>query len=139
MLAATVAVMYSGAFFSWWIEAYTPLGRQKMDLIEGFREYLQIGEGGRIADSNPADKERIFCAYLPYAFALGVENKWISAFARELDSKTVEEVAQAHGLCMDDITNIDWFSSSVDSAMIPQQSDSSSDSSSGSGSSGGGR
>lgn len=138
VLAATVAVMYSGVFFSWWIEAYTPLGRQKMDLIEGFREYLQIGEGGRIADSNPADKERIFCAYLPYAFALGVENKWISAFARELDSKTVEEVAQAHGLCMDDITNIDWFSSSVNSAMIPQQSDSSSDSSSGSGSSGGG-
>ena len=134
VLAATLAVMYSGVFFAWWIKAYTPLGRKKMDLIEGFREYLQIGEGGRIAASNPADAEQLFCAYLPYAFALGVENKWIAAFARELDSKTVEEVAHAHGLCMDDITNIGGFSSSVDRAMIPQKSGSGS----GSGSSGGG-
>ena len=132
ILIGALAVILSGTFFSWWIKAYTVLGRQKMDQIEGFKEYLKIGEGGRVAASNPADAEKIFCDYLPYAFVLGVENKWISYFERTLSAEMVEKAVQSRGLYLEDLHGLTALSSSLVRAVVPSSSQG------GSGSGGGG-
>lgn len=135
VLAGVVVAIGSGAFFAWWIKAYTRVGRQKMDEIEGFKEYLKIGEGGRVAASNPADAEKIFCDYLPYAFVLGVENKWISYFERTLSAEMVENAARSHGLYVENLHGLNTLGSSLGGAV---SSSSSNGGSSGGGFSGGG-
>ena len=128
ILAGVVFTICSGTFFAWWIKAYTRVGRQKMDQIEGFKEYLKIGEGGRVAASNPTDAEKIFCDYLPYAYALGVEKKWISYFERTLSAEMVEKTVRSRGLYLHNMGGLGALSCSLGGAM----------SSSGSGSGGGG-
>ena len=135
VLAGVVVAIGSGAFFAWWIKAYTRVGRQKMDEIEGFKEYLKIGEGGRVAASNPADAEKIFCDYLPYAFVLGVENKWISYFERTLSAEMVENAARSHGLYVENLHGLNTLGSSLGGAV---SSSSSNGGSGGGGFSGGG-
>lgn len=90
----------SGGFFAWWIQSYTPLGRSVMDQIEGFKEYLEIGEGGRVEMSNPAQAAQVFCDYLPYAYALGVQSKWIKVFKQKVDEATLTQSMHNRGLMM---------------------------------------
>ncbi|MBR3899734.1 MAG: DUF2207 domain-containing protein [Elusimicrobiaceae bacterium] len=51
-----------------------------MNEIEGFKQYLSVAESRRVSASDPLDPQKIFCDYLPYAFALGVESEWIESF-----------------------------------------------------------
>lgn len=84
--------------FSKLIRAYSPYGREVMNDIEGFKEYLSIGEAGRVEASTPTDPEKIFCDYLPYALALGVENKWIDSFENVLSKSQIQKALSEHGL-----------------------------------------
>jgi len=66
----------------WWIAAPTPEGRVVLDHIAGFKQYLSITEGERLDRmTSPEDTPAIFEKYLPYAIALGVENRWAKRFA----------------------------------------------------------
>jgi uncharacterized membrane protein YgcG len=66
----------------WWISAPTPEGRTVLDHIAGFKQYLSITEGERLDRlTPPKDTPEIFERYLPYAIALGVENRWAERFA----------------------------------------------------------
>lgn len=66
----------------WWIAAPTKEGRRALDQIFGFRQYLSITEGERLDRMNPPDDTpELFERYLPYAIALGVENRWAERFA----------------------------------------------------------
>lgn len=57
-----------------------------MDEIEGFRTYFAATEGDRLDRMNPPEKTpALFETYLPYALALGVENRWSSKFSGEVD------------------------------------------------------
>ena len=68
------------AFF--WIDAPTREGRQVLDRIAGFKQYLSITERERLDRMTaPEDTPEIFERYLPYAIALGVENRWADRFA----------------------------------------------------------
>ncbi|MDQ3245394.1 MAG: DUF2207 domain-containing protein [Pseudomonadota bacterium] len=67
------------AFF--WIAAPTREGRAVLDRIAGFRQYLLIAEGERLDRLHPPkDTPALFERYLPYAIALGVENRWADRF-----------------------------------------------------------
>jgi uncharacterized membrane protein YgcG len=67
------------AFF--WIAAPTREGRAVLDRIAGFRQYLSITEGERLDRMTPPkDTPELFERYLPYAIALGVENRWADRF-----------------------------------------------------------
>jgi uncharacterized membrane protein YgcG len=68
--------------FFWLLEAPTLIGRRLMDQIEGFRLYLSVAERERMAllDS-PERTPELFEKYLPYALALGVDQKWSEQFA----------------------------------------------------------
>jgi uncharacterized membrane protein len=68
--------------FFWLLEAPTLIGRRLMDQIEGFRLYLSVAEKERMALLDiPARTPELFEKYLPYALALGVDQKWSEQFA----------------------------------------------------------
>jgi uncharacterized membrane protein YgcG len=67
------------AFF--WIAAPTREGRGVLDRIAGFRQYLSIAEGERLDRMTPPkETPELFERFLPYAIALGVENRWADRF-----------------------------------------------------------
>jgi hypothetical protein len=72
--------------FLFLLRAPTPLGRKVLDEIAGFRRYLAAAEGDRLDRMTPLEKTPgLYQAYLPYALALGVENRWSEKFAGEID------------------------------------------------------
>lgn len=75
----------------WWISAPTPEGQQVLDRIAGFKQYLSIAEGERLDRmTQPEDTPQLFEQYLPYAIALGVENRWAKRFASVLAAASAQ-------------------------------------------------
>ena len=69
----------------WWMAAPTRAGRAVMDRIAGFQRYLSITEENRLEVLHPPEKTpELFERFLPYAIALGVENKWADKFSAVL-------------------------------------------------------
>jgi hypothetical protein len=55
---------------------------QVLDRIAGFKHYLSVTERERLDRlTPPKDTPELFERYLPYAIALGVENRWAKRFA----------------------------------------------------------
>ena len=76
---AALPLVVSGFF---WMAAPTREGRGVLDRIAGFRQYLSIAEGERLDRMTPVeDTPALFERYLPYAIALGVENRWADRFS----------------------------------------------------------
>ena len=89
--------------FIFLLRAPTPAGRRVMDEIEGFKMYLDTAEQDRLdLMKSPQLTPEVFEIFLPFAFALGVENNWCDRFARELP----QEVATKGGY------NPTWYSGS---------------------------
>jgi uncharacterized membrane protein YgcG len=87
-----------------WIDAPTKEGRGVLDRIAGFKQYLSITERERLDRMNPPeDTPELFERYLPYAIALGVENRWADRFAGVLAAAA----AQGH-------QGFAWYSGSSD-------------------------
>lgn len=98
MLLISIVYVPAAAYFEIKLmPAYTVEGRKIMDQIEGFREYLSIAEKFRVLESQPADAQKIFCDYLPYAIALDVENKWIKTFEKILGSAALTQAMNSRG------------------------------------------
>jgi uncharacterized membrane protein len=73
------------------LKAPTKEGRKVMDHIEGFKLYLSVAEKDELELRNPPEKTpELFEKYLPYAMALGVENKWGERFTSIL-ARAMEE------------------------------------------------
>ena len=133
--------------FLFLMRAPTPAGRRVMDEIEGFKMYLDTAEQDRLDRMrSPELTPEVFESFLPYAFALGVENNWCERFAREFP----EDLGEGNGYRshwytgqnkgLDGIHHLgssfnDSFSSAISSASSPPGSSSGSG---GGGSSGGG-
>ena len=57
-------------------------GRKLLDEIMGFQDYLEIAEKHEMELRNPPEKTpQLFEKYLPYALALGVDQRWSEKFA----------------------------------------------------------
>ena len=60
----------------------TGLGRTVLDQAAGFRDYLEIAEKDEMNLRHPPEKTpELFERYLPYALAMGVEQRWAERFA----------------------------------------------------------
>ncbi len=80
-----VATLALHGLFAFLMRAPTWTGRRVMDRIEGFSMYLDTAEQDRLDRMrSPRLTPEVFEAFLPYAYALGVENNWCRRFAREL-------------------------------------------------------
>lgn len=89
-----VLTMTALGLFAFLMRAPTPAGRLVMDEIEGFRMYLDTAEQDRLERMrSPELTPEVFETFLPYAYALGVENSWCQRFAREMP----EEVRSQSG------------------------------------------
>jgi hypothetical protein len=84
MLAPLLALPLVVSAFAW-MAAPTREGRAVMDRIAGFEQYLSITEEDRLEALHPPEKTpELFERFLPYAIALGVENRWADKFAEVL-------------------------------------------------------
>jgi|WetSurSiteA1Bulk_404760.scaffolds.fasta_scaffold01670_4 hypothetical protein len=72
--------------FLFLLRAPTPFGKKVLDEIAGFRTYLAAAEGDRLDRMIPPEKTPdLYQKYLPYALALGVENRWSEKFSGQID------------------------------------------------------
>ena len=76
-----IGICLNGIFYHL-LKAPTLGGRHVMDKIEGFKMYLSVAEKDRLNLENPPERTpKLFEMFLPYALALGVEQKWSEQFA----------------------------------------------------------
>ncbi|MFA5021858.1 MAG: DUF2207 domain-containing protein [Patescibacteria group bacterium] len=76
-----ILLVIINSLFLWLLKAPTKEGRKILDQIEGFKWFLSVTEKDRMNFHNPPNKTpELFEKYLPYALALGVENKWAEQF-----------------------------------------------------------
>ena len=69
-------------FFMAIMKRPTPLGRKVLDEMLGFRDYIDIAEKDELNLRNPPEKTpELFERYLPYALAMGLEQRWAERFA----------------------------------------------------------
>jgi uncharacterized membrane protein YgcG len=77
--------------FIFLLRAPTVIGQRVRDEIEGFALYLDTAEQDRLDRmQSPELTPEVFEAFLPYAFALGVENAWVERFEREFPRDQAE-------------------------------------------------
>ncbi len=128
------------------LRAPTPAGRKIMDEIEGFKMYLDTAEQDRLERmQSPQLTPEVFETFLPYAFALGVENSWCERFTREFPAELAEKNGYSPGWYSGRQSGLSTlghlgssFSSSFSSAISSASSPPGSSSGSGGGGSSGG-
>lgn len=76
-----LAVVINWLFYEL-LKAPTLSGRNLLDKVEGFRNYIELAEKHELDYRHPKGRcPELFEAYLPYALALGVEQQWGEQFA----------------------------------------------------------
>jgi uncharacterized membrane protein len=137
MLALPLVI---SAFF--WIAAPTKEGRDVLDRIAGFKQYLSVTERERLDRMHPPEEDtpKLFERYLPYAIALGVENRWAERFAGVLAAAAASGQT---GMAWYSGSNSPWadptgFADSIGSSLTSTISSASTAPGSSSGSGGGG-
>ncbi len=115
----------------------TESGREALDDIEGFRQYLRVAESDRLNLENPPERTpTLFEKFLPYALALDVEQEWSEQFTEVLKaSEFTPSWYQGKTLAA---VGVAGFASSMSSSFTSAISSSSSAPGSSSGSGGGG-
>jgi uncharacterized protein (TIGR04222 family) len=136
--------------FCFLLRAPTPSGRRIMDEIEGFKRYLDTAERDRLEQMrSPQLTPEVFEAFLPYAYALGVENSWCKRFENEIPEEIREQSGWQPSWYRGDVRGINSishignqfsrsFSSAISSASSPPGSSSGSGGGGFSGGGGGG-
>lgn len=72
------------------IKAYSAEGRIMADKILGFKMYMETTEKNILDNLNPPEENiQLFEKYLPYAIALGIENKWSEKFKTIIEQSIV--------------------------------------------------
>ena len=142
VLMVVAMMIFINILFYQLMRAPTLTGRKILDKIEGFKMYLSIAEKERLNLLNPPDKTpALFEKYLPYAFALDVEQEWSEQFSDVLSKAYGPSAGNAprwysgpswHTL------GVSGFTSSLGSSLTTAVSSAASSSSSSPGSSSGG-
>ena len=91
--------------FFYLLPAPTLLGRQLLDGLEGYRDYLQLAESDALAlaGNAPAMSIALYEKHLPYAMALGVEDKWSARFSTVLANGLIDSAQRDY--------QPDWYQS----------------------------
>ncbi|PLX82881.1 MAG: DUF2207 domain-containing protein [Desulfuromonas sp.] len=140
-LALVGAILLSLLFYHL-LKAPTRAGRRLLDEVEGFRDFLDVAEREEMDFRNPPEKTpELFERYLPYALALGVEQRWMERFAalfqRMEQAGSGYRPAWYHGQSWN-VHDLGTFSGSIGGALSSAISSSSTAPGSSSGSGGGG-
>ena len=141
VLIVLLAVVINWIFYEL-LKAPTLAGRDLLDKVEGFRNYIDLAEKHELDYRHPKGRcPELFEAYLPYALALGVEQQWGEQFADVLAAARTTEGTYSpswyHGTRWNS-ANISGFTSSLGSSFSSAISSSSTAPGSSSGGGGGG-
>ena len=90
-LAAICFIVCLVAFslFMMLIDNVSPRYRKVYCQLMGFKQYMKIAEEGRVHFSDPLDEQRLFCDYLAYAYAFGMEERIITKIKYKFDSEAI--------------------------------------------------
>jgi len=84
-------ILILNALFNHLLQAPTVFGQKLLGKIDGFRMYLNTAEQDRLDLMHPPEMTpQLFEKYLPYALALGVENRWSEQFNNAMKIKGSE-------------------------------------------------
>ncbi len=88
LVMAVIAVMFmTMAFFATIMKRPTLRGRKLLDEMLGFKDYVEVAEKDELNLRNPPERTpQLFEMYLPFALALGVDQKWSEKFSAMLTS-----------------------------------------------------
>ncbi len=94
--------------FYYLLPAPSVKGRRLLDGLEGYREYLQLAESDALALAGdaPAMSIALYERHLPYAMALGVEDKWSARFSAALAGGLIDPTQRDY--------RPDWYHSRSD-------------------------
>jgi len=144
VLFAVVAMVL---VFAKLLQAPTKLGRQVVDHLEGFKEYLVVAEASDIAriegiaGPSPEKTPELFERYLPYALVLGVDQPWADQF-EQVFARLAAEQGQSYRTSWynsnERVHNFGRFASNMTTALNGAISSASTAPGSSSGSGGGG-
>ncbi len=82
VIATLIVMIVTMVIFAIAMKRPTIRGRQTLDEMLGFKDYLEVAEKDELNLRNPPEKTpQLFEAYLPYALALGVDQQWAEKFA----------------------------------------------------------
>jgi uncharacterized membrane protein YgcG len=85
VFVVTGLMLLTLVFFAIHMKRPTMRGRQLLDELQGFRDYLDVAERDEMNLRNPPEKTpALFEAYLPFALALGVDQAWAEKFTSVL-------------------------------------------------------
>ncbi|MGP0170440.1 DUF2207 domain-containing protein [Pseudomonas sp. NCHU5208] len=92
VLLLIVVYMVLVVVFYYLLPAPTLKGRRLLDALEGYRDYLQLAERDALALAGdaPAMSIALYERHLPFAMALGVEDKWSARFSEALASGLID-------------------------------------------------
>ncbi|MBR3152442.1 MAG: DUF2207 domain-containing protein [Clostridia bacterium] len=79
-------IIVSNIIYAILIRAYTKEGMKVKEEIEGFKLFIKTVEGDEAIEKTP----EMFDKYFPYAYVLGLENKWAEKFSDLLKSVNYE-------------------------------------------------
>ncbi len=137
-----LCIVFLNVLFYKLLKAPTRAGRKIMDQIEGFRMYLNVAEKDRMEQLMPPNKSPdVFEKYLPFALALGVDQRWAEYFSEVISPAGTAgrgyQPGWYHGSSWDRMGAAD-FTSNLGSSLSSTISSASTAPGSSSGSSGGG-
>ena len=82
VIATIVVAFITAAVFAFIMRTPTARGRELLDNMLGFKDFLEVAEKDELNLRNPPKKTpALFEAYLPFALALGVDQQWSERFA----------------------------------------------------------
>ena len=85
VIAMIVVAFITMAVFAFIMRKPTLRGREVLDEMLGFKDFLEIAEKDELNLRNPPEKTpELFETFLPYALALGVDQQWAERFASVL-------------------------------------------------------
>lgn len=91
IFALVIAFVMINFMYNQLLEAPTMRGRKKMDHLEGFKLYMKVAEKDRLNFLHPPEMTpELFEKFLPYAIALGVENKWAANFKKAVPKEVYD-------------------------------------------------
>lgn len=80
------SMMFLFILYKWGIKRYTWEGQALADEAAGFKMFLNATEEARLNVLYPKHiTPQMFEKYLPYAYALGVDQEWCEQFAKQVD------------------------------------------------------
>ncbi|MCF6318009.1 MAG: DUF2207 domain-containing protein [Proteobacteria bacterium] len=90
-LVIIICIIMINALFYHLIQAPTVFGQKLLSKIDGFRLYLNTAEQDRLDLMHPPEMTpKLFEKYLPYALALGVDNRWSEQFNNAMQAQGKE-------------------------------------------------